>query len=241
MASFPQQLPLAVQLPDDELFSTYHEGANSEALHWLQSVAGTPQERTVGERLTWLCGPKASGKSHLLHATVALATANKQQVIYLPLAEFEQIEEPRALLDGLEQFDLICLDDIDSVLSSPEWCFQLFGLINQVTDSATSRLVMTAKQPAKQVTTALADLHSRLQWATGYQLSVLTDDDKANALSLRANWRGLQLPADVAQFMLHRLGRDMAQLMRCLNELDKASIAQQRRLTIPFVKQILSV
>ena len=41
--------------------------------------------------------------------------------------------------------------------------------------------------------------------------------------------------------MIQRLGRSMRELMNTLNELDKASITYQRRLTIPFIKKILSV
>ena len=36
-----------------------------------------------------------------------------------------------------------------------------------------------------------------------------------------------------------RVERDMQVLMDLLDRLDKASMAQQRRLTVPFVKQVL--
>jgi len=237
----PQQLPLQVQLPDDELFSTYYVADNQQAVHWLQQQATALEQPTLADRYSWLSGPAGSGKSHLLHATVAAANNVGKQVMYLPMSELLEMEHPGALLEGLEQFDLLCLDDIDQVLDSESWCFQLFALINRVTDSQHCRLLMSASQAAIQCGVRLPDLESRLQWATAYQLVPLDDTAKAKALSLRASWRGLQLPNDVSQFMLHRLGRDMQQLLAYLNELDTASMAQQRRLTIPFVKQTLKI
>lgn len=237
----PQQLPLQVQLPDDELFTTFFSAHNSEVIDWLTTLAISERLPPETSRYSWLSGPPASGKSHLLHATVAAANEQQKKVMYLPMKELKHIAEPAAVLEGLEQFDLLCVDDVDEVLSSKSWCFELFALINRITDAQQCRLIMTASQAAAQSEVSLADLRSRLQWATAYQLSPLADTEKAQALTLRASWRGLQLPPDVAQFMLHRLGRNMRQLLRCLNQLDMASMAQQRRLTIPFVKQTLAI
>lgn len=241
----PQQLPLQVQLPDDELFSTFYQGSNAAVVDWLRDLVERRQQVLDSDRYTWLSGPTASGKSHLLHATVAAVSQQDQQAMYLPMSdlisELHGVDDPSALLEGLEQFDLLCLDDVDAVLTDERWCFELFALVNRVLDRGQGRLIMTASQAVKRSNVALADLRSRLQWATAFQLTPLDDAEKVQALMLRAKWRGLNLPEDVAQFMLHRLGRDMNGLMKRLNQLDTASIAQQRRLTIPFVKQTLSI
>lgn len=52
---------------------------------------------------------------------------------------------------------------------------------------------------------------------------------------------GLELREDTALFMVQRLGRDLVSLIDCLERLDKASIAAQRKLTIPFVKAVLAI
>ncbi|WP_232709798.1 DnaA regulatory inactivator Hda [Idiomarina sp. X4] len=235
----PQQLPLAVQLPDDETFETFHEGDNRTALKWLRVLPEKQAPLNVNEQLTWLSGPEGVGKSHLLHSLVG-ASSEASRVFYLPLKELSDVE-PAAVLQGAEQASIICLDDIDRVTEDESWCYELFALINRVTDSEYSRLVMTAKQSALKTAVSLPDLQSRFQWATAFQLQPLTDEDKAQVLSLRAQFRGLELPDDVAAFMIQRLGRSMRELMSTLNELDKASITYQRRLTIPFIKKVLSV
>ncbi|AAV82308.1 DnaA regulatory inactivator Hda [Idiomarina loihiensis] len=235
----PQQLPLAVQLPDDEIFSTFLAGDNSTLLSWLESLPTTEPPLRRSQQLTWLSGASGVGKSHLMHSVIASA-GSQYRIAYLPLRELAKADAS-AVLQGIDQADLICLDDIDTVTLEQNWSFELFSLINRVTDNESTRLVMTAKQSAAQTKVLLPDLQSRFQWATGFQVQPLNDEEKINALILRAQWRGLELPNDVAAFMTQRLGRSMRDLMKALNELDKASITYQRRLTIPFVKQVLEI
>jgi len=120
----PQQLTLAVQLPDDENFTTYLEQQNDNVVRWLKQIATKPLSETQGERLTLLSGPSGSGKSHLLHSIVSLA-GQHTQVMYLPLADLKE-SNAEQVLAGLDAFNIICLDDIDTVLKDPTWCYELF-------------------------------------------------------------------------------------------------------------------
>ncbi len=62
---------------------------------------------------------------------------------------------------------------------------------------------------------------------------------RAEALQRRAQWRGFSLPDDTADYLLARVGRDTGSLFRLLDRLDRAALAAQRRLTIPFVRSVL--
>ena len=59
------------------------------------------------------------------------------------------------------------------------------------------------------------------------------------ALVLRARHRGLELPEETARFLASRARRDMASLHALLDRLDDQALVAQRRLTIPFVKDVL--
>ncbi len=67
------------------------------------------------------------------------------------------------------------------------------------------------------------------------------DEEKLLALQLRGKLRGFELPEDVGRFLLKRLDREMRTLFMTLDQLDRASITAQRKLTIPFVKEILGL
>jgi len=93
--------------------------------------------------------------------------------------------------------------------------------------------------PAQQLPILLPDLLSRLQSGLLYQLVELDDEDKLLALQLRAKKRGLDLPDSVGEFILLRAERNLSTLMRILDELDHRSLQQQRKLTVPLVKETL--
>ena len=87
----------------------------------------------------------------------------------------------------------------------------------------------------------LPDLISRLNWGVTFQLKGLNDSQKVEALQMRAKLRGLELSPDAARYIVSRLNRDITSLIGALDKLDKASIAAQRKLTIPFIKATLSL
>ena len=63
--------------------------------------------------------------------------------------------------------------------------------------------------------------------------------DRAQALQLRATHRGLDLPDETASYLLSRSRRDMASLYDVLDVLDEEALRAQRRLTVPFVRDVL--
>ncbi|WP_298439635.1 DnaA inactivator Hda [uncultured Ferrimonas sp.] len=230
--SSPIQLSLPVHLPDDETFNSYHPGGNQQLIDSLRLAASGQ-----GERITYLWGPAKCGRTHLLHATCALAADSELKAFYLPLGIHASMSP--AILEGLENLDLICLDDIDQISRHPVWEEALFDLYNRVDESERCRLVVSARSAALQAGFLLPDLVSRLNWGIQYQLHPLSDDAKLAAMQNRAKVRGLELPEDVGRFLLTRLARDLRTLFEVLDKLDKASMVAQRKLTIPFVKEIL--
>jgi len=85
----------------------------------------------------------------------------------------------------------------------------------------------------------LPDLRSRLTWGPVFNLHDLDDAAKLSALRQRAHQRGLELGEPVAEYLLRRYPRDLSSLFEKLDQLDVASMALQRRLTIPLVKSVL--
>ena len=143
------------------------------------------------------------------------------------------------MLDGLEQMDLICLDDIQLIAGDVLWQKAIFDLYNRVLEQ-NKCLLISGDQSASHLNINLPDLVSRLSWGLTEQLKPLDDAQKVVALQYRANQRGLVLTNEVVSFLLTRLTRDMSTLINTLDKLDKASILQQRKITIPFIKDVLN-
>jgi DnaA-homolog protein len=110
-------------------------------------------------------------------------------------------------------------------------CHQL--LINERT------LVCVATAPPAGLPFGLADLQSRFQLALVYEVHELSDGGKAAALALRAQQRGIELKEEVMNFLMARNPRNMHELIAMLDRLDQQALAEQRRITIPFIKSCM--
>jgi DnaA family protein len=232
MKPLNEQLPLAVQLRDDATFDNFFIAGNSLLIHQLKT------QFSAGERYIFIYGNQGSGRSHLLQAACHLTDQQSRQSLYLPLQELKDYP-PQDLFDGVEQMDLICLDNIDVVLGDEQWEIALFNLFNRLKEAGTALLV-SADCAVRELTIDLADLASRLSWGSVYQLDSLDDFQRQQALQFRAAKRGLDMNDDVVQFIYHRCQRDTDALFSVLDDLDKASLKEQRKLTIPFVKSVLN-
>ncbi|WP_157992221.1 DnaA inactivator Hda [Candidatus Erwinia haradaeae] len=230
----PAQLLLPLHLPNDRTFSSFWVGENSLLLSVLRSALVQSKSSYI-----YFWSSQRGGRSHLLHASCAESSEYGKTAGYLPL-------DKRAwfipeVLDGMEHLFLVCIDNIECIAGDEKWEMAVFNLYNRILETGKTRLFITGDCPPRQLNLKLADLASRLDWGQIYKLQSLSDEDKLQALKVRAQLRGFELPEDVGRFLLKRLDREIGTLLIMLNELDKASISAKRKLTIPFVKGTLAL
>ncbi len=227
------QLPLNVYLHDELTFENFISGENKHVINALKLFL-TQQDAT----LFYVWSSSVSGKTHLLQALCHEAIHHKISVMYLPLIDMIQL--PIAVLDDLEQYDLIVLDDLEKIAHHPEWEEAIFHLYNKLMANG-HRLCVSAHCAPHEIPCDLPDLKSRLNAGVTFKLADLTESEVLNALVLRAKCRGLVLPDNVGEFLLTHCTRDLRSLFDSLDTLDKVSLAEQRKLTIPFVKEVLKI
>jgi DnaA-homolog protein len=225
------QLPLGLALRDSARFDSYFPGQNREVVASLQAAA-----RGEGESLIYIAAPAGLGKTHLLQAACHAAGECRRTSAYLPLNDLRHT--PAAVFEGLEQLEMVCLDDVDAIAGELLWEHALFGLFNRLRDAGRTLLVTALLRP-DEAGFGLPDLVSRLGWGVCYVLRPMAEADVMDALVCRARGRGLELPEETAQFLLRRFPRDLPTLFALFDTLDFASLVEQRRLTIPFVKSVL--
>ena len=224
------QLPLGLRLADRAVFDTFWPQGNEQLVLSLEDVA-----RGAATGMTWIAGPPASGKSHLLQATCARVPATRR-CGYFPLASL--ISLGPAALEGLPRLDLLCLDDVHLAAGLADWERALFGLYRELEESGGS-LVAAAPEAPTLIRWDLADLASRFAAASIHALRPLDEAAQRDALMLRASVRGFELPEDVALWLQRRYPRDMGTLYGLLDTLDSAAMVAQRRLTLPFIRSVL--
>lgn len=222
-------MALPLKLDDHAVFESFWSAGNDAVVAFLVALA---RDRTGPG--CWIWGAAATGKTHLLQA---LCERSGDAAVYLP---FGSIEGAGAeILDGLARRPFVCLDDIDRCAGDVDFEFALFELYNQVTDNQ-GVLIAAASTAQRESKFELPDLRSRFALLPAFRLRQLAESDRIKALQLRAGHRGLDLPEETAAFLLSRSKRDMASLYELLDKLDTEALRAKRRLTIPFVRDVLS-
>ncbi len=224
------QLPLPLPFGPDQCFSLYV--GNDFVRQIVAEVAS-------GDRSDWLylAGAAGSGKTHLLLAACVQASQQGRAYRYLPLDKF--VGHLQSVFEGVEIASLICLDNLHSIIGQRNDEEALFHLHNRARSSGTI-MIYSSNVLADQLAIQLPDLRSRLTQCTRLSLNLIDDDARRNALKLRAQRRGLLLDDMVIDYLLRNVNRDLTSLTALLDRLDRASLAAQRKITVPFIKNILT-
>lgn len=222
------QLALPLQLADHAVFASFLDKGNESLVATLSDIA-----RAKSGHGCWLWGSHATGKTHLLQA---VCEAAGDRSVYVPVDLMT--EAGPCVLEGLESRDIVCIDDVDRVLGIDTWESALFDLCNRIFDTG-GQLVFAAQSAPRETRVRLADLGSRLSLLPVFQVRKLNEEQSVMALQLRSRHRGIELPDDSARYLLKRSRRDMASLYELLDRLDSEALRAKRRLTIPFVREVL--
>lgn len=225
------QLPLGIGLRPGATFDGFVPGPNAEA------IAGLRTRETV-VRGVYLWGARGTGKTHLLQAVCHQASSRGETAVYLPLARAADFSS--GILEDLDALALICIDDIQAVAGQADWERGLFNLYNGARERGHA-LVITGDCAPRALGLELPDLVTRLGWNQVFRLRPLDDAALGEALRLRAAALGLELTEEVAGWLLRRCERDTNTLFALLERLDRASLSAQRRLTIPFVRELVGM
>lgn len=229
-----QQLPLAMQLHPQKYLQDFFWQTNQELKQFLLAFLG--QEYL--ETFLYVWGGAGCGKTHLLQASCQ-AMPHTKSVAYCPLSILQKWG-PESL-EGMDDYALIALDDLDVIAGDPLWEEALFHFYNRIRNNAETKLIVSSHFSPTSSPIHLPDLRSRLSWGMVYQIHPLDDETKICVLQQEALKRGFVLSSEVAIFLLKRYSRNLHRLHQLLDQLDKASLIAKRKVTIPFIKEILSL
>lgn len=208
-----KQLLLDIQPAATPTFENFVLGANAEAIHQLM-LACAMEASDSTPHFIYLWGDTGSGKSHLIAACLAAKAA------------------------------AICIDNVQ--LLDDDAQIALFNCYNQIRDhnALDSNLPQTLIVSGSAAPTQMGlrdDLATRLAWGLTYKLQPLTDEEKALALLSHAQARGMRLPAEVIDYCLRYLRRDLSTLIATINALDLWSLTTKKPMTVPMLRQLLQL
>ena len=225
-----RQFPLDLRWPPHQRLDAFWPGANVSALQGVTAVANG------GDAWLYLHGPAGTGKSHLLIGACRAVIDANCPARYVSLT---QLPVPRAdAIAAIDAEGLLAIDDVQAIAGERGAERALFDLYNRA-NAADGRMLFAASASPAELGVTLPDLVSRLAMCTQCALRPLDDAGRRAMLRVLAGRLGLRLDDEVLDWWFARQPRDPASLVALLQRADRASLAAQRRITIPFLRDLL--
>jgi DnaA family protein len=228
-----QQLLPGMAARAKSLFTTFYAPRDLLAVRTqMEGIAsvGVPD-------LLFLHGITGSGKSHLLLAATNEAALRGREALYFSLRDIADLP-PSVILEDNGTTQLLCLDDLETVVGDAAWEEALFHLFNRRV-AAGQATCFAAGVPLCELEIALPDLRTRLGSCLALRLRLLDEREKRELLQKRAGQQGFEIPDACADYIINRSGRSVGDLLAVVERLDRESLKAQRKITIPFVREVL--
>ena len=223
------QIPLPVSISEYMTFETFYLSSNKAVIDSIKDDKN---------KLIWIAGLKGTGKTHILQATVNYMDDGDNRLLYLPMVESKDFTPD--ILENLNQFDLVAIDDIENVIGDFSWEEQLLILYEELIHTK-CRILISSSDTPQGLRFKLPDLASRFSLGLVDRLKPMNEEQIIKAISLHATVRGFNLPAEVAKYLISRVPRDVSVLVDIIKLLDYESLSKQRKLTVPFIKTVLDI
>jgi len=222
-----QQLLLHLSEPRAPTLENFAPGSNSEVLAALHAwLAGALQERCV-----YLWGAPGCGKSHLLRAAVQASQGSNRALLCAGARELEALDQAARLPS------VIAVDDVQQLpTQSQATLFRLFQRLRE--DDAR---VLAAGNAAPAGLDLRDDVRTRLGAELVFQLRLLSDEEKSEALRRHASGRGFTLSSELTDYLLRHGRRDLPSLMAVVDALDEYSLQTKRPITLPLLREMLQL
>jgi len=211
-------------------FDNFIEGPNSQLIQELKAWVRALKSGSF-PNCFYLWGERGSGKSHLLQAS-----AERAAQLGLVVKHFD----PTAPLEPFEpSCKLMVMDDIQDYDEQAQAnCFNWFVNASLPTDGIQRGILVSATLPPTDLLVR-EDLRTRFAGGLVSAIGVLNESQRKSVLVQQASLRGLELRADVLEFMMSRFSRDLTNLVGWLDQLDAFALQSKRPITIPLIKDML--
>lgn len=225
-----KQMALDIGLSASPSLQSFFPGPNREAFEHVRLWVAHEHRSPVP---TYLWGEQGSGKSHLLRAVAAWLRQSGQQVGWLDA----KVMDPPAF-DAAWQ--VILMDDVDAYSAVQQHAAFNWFVHALAPGQGPQRWVLAAGAVPPSHLPLREDLRTRLGWGHVFQLKLLDEAQRRAVLRQQAESRGLFLKDDVMEYILNRFSRDLGSLTGLLDQMDQYALREQRGITIPMLKSMLS-
>ena len=204
---------------DAELTNFFFSKKNQVLKNELIEVIDLGQNKDI-----FISGKNGSGKTFLLNSLLNNQKSANKSNIYIDLSELDGSKDYFA---ELNQFDLICLDNLDKIKEKIE--VQVFNLINDCKQSSTNLIFASSLNPSEL--SFLPDLISRLKQINYFYINEIRDEEVLDCIIFIVNKLNLNFSDDVMEFISKRTRRDFSSIKRTIQDLEKFLYSEKKEPT----------
>ena len=175
----------------------------------------------------YIWGDKSFGKSHLLYAACNYFGEKNKKCVYLPLSENKKFEPD--ILDGFDNYDLVCIDNIDLIFQKEDWEYSFFVLINKILDKS-KKIIFTSSSSLALNNINLKDFHSRLSSSLIFMINSPNDTTKENILKRVILEKEYNINVDICEYLLKRKDRDIDSLLKIIYKIGNYSLSTNKKI-----------
>ena len=176
----------------------------------------------------FIWGDKSFGKSHLLYAACNYFSEKNKKCVYLPLNDNKKFKSD--IMDGFDDYDLICIDDIDLIFQKEDWEYSFFVLINKILDKS-KKIIFTSSSSLALNNIDLKDFHSRLSSSLIFMINSPNDITKENILKRVIIEKEYNINLDICEYILKRKYRDVDSLLRIIDKIGEYSLSTNKKIS----------
>ena len=226
-------------------FSNFIVGTNNNLAHAASlAVAETPGE--VYNPL-FIYGGVGLGKTHLMQAIAHFILEHRPElkVLYVTSETFTN-----ELIDSVKngrnfQFrakyrniDVLLIDDIQFIIGKEATQEEFFHTFNDLYQN-NKQIVITSDKPPKEMETLTERLRTRFEMGLPVDIQIPTYETKMAILNKKCDMKGLDIPADVKDFIATHIKSNIRELEGSLTKLSFYSNLTHEKITLPVAQEAL--
>lgn len=226
------QLIIPYQKNTKQTFDSYYSNdpSNENIIECIKSIFASKNSQI------FIWGENCSGKSHILYSTCNYFSKDDKKCVYLPLKDYKSFNED--IISSFDEYDLICIDDIDYIFGLKEWEYSFFNLVNRVINKS-KKIIYTSSSSPNSKNIKLLDLQSRLSWGLVFKINNADDFIKEKILKKIIIEKEYNISLKICSYLLKREERSMLPLIDIIHKVGHHSFATNKKVNIKDLRAIL--
>jgi chromosomal replication initiator protein len=228
-------------------FENYCNGSSNQIARTIaESIANDPTNKTFNP--LFIFGPTGVGKTHLIQAVgIRIKENNPSARVLYVTARFFQSQYTAANHKGqinnffhfYQSIDTLIIDDVQDLAGKPETQNTFFHIFNQLHQN-NRQIILSSDCAPSEMDGFEARLLSRFKWGAAAELDRPDTELRRKVLIKKAQQDGLDLPADVIEYVAENVTDSIRELEGVVASLVAHATVLNCEITVDLARTVVA-